>query len=98
MRDHNRESMRAWALAGELGYGIAGPLVFCTGLGWWLDGQLGTGHWLVMAGLLLGLISTVGTFYRLATAYPARTPPKRPAPAAGGGAAPDEPEGGPSPP
>jgi F0F1-type ATP synthase assembly protein I len=70
----NRDELTAWALSSELGFGIAGPLVACTGLGWWLDGQLGTDHWLVMIGLLIGLVSTVYTFYRLATAFPARRP------------------------
>jgi len=65
------------AVAGELGFGVAGPLVVCTGLGWWLDGQLGTGHLFVLTGLLVGIISIIGTFYRLATAFPARTPPKK---------------------
>ncbi len=79
-RRPNQDSMKAMALAGELGFGVAGPLVVCTGLGWYLDGLWSTGHWLVMTGLLIGIVSTIGTFYRLATAFPARTPPKKGAP------------------
>ena len=71
MRDRN--SLRALAIAGEVGFGIAGPLVVCTGLGWYLDGQWGTKPWLVLIGLALGLLSMVGTFYRLATAFPAQS-------------------------
>jgi F0F1-type ATP synthase assembly protein I len=72
MRD--RDSITALGIASELGFGIAGPMVVCTGLGWYLDGQFGTGHWLVMLGLLLGLMGAGYTFYRLATAFPARKP------------------------
>jgi F0F1-type ATP synthase assembly protein I len=53
---------------------VGGPLAICTGLGWWIDGQLGTDHWFVMLGLLIGLIGAGYTFYRLATAFPARRP------------------------
>jgi len=70
----NRDELKAFALISELGFGVAVPLALCTGLGWWLDGQLGTDHWLVMLGLLIGLISAGYTFYRLATAFPARRP------------------------
>jgi F0F1-type ATP synthase assembly protein I len=72
MRD--RDSITALGIASELGFGIAGPMVVCTGLGWYLDGRFGTGHWLVMIGLLLGLMGAGYTFYRLATAFPARKP------------------------
>ncbi len=68
--------MRALAIAGELGFGVAGPLVICTGLGWYLDGQWGTRPWLVLIGLGIGLVGMFGTFYRLATAFPARIPKK----------------------
>ncbi|HET7080217.1 MAG TPA: AtpZ/AtpI family protein [Chloroflexia bacterium] len=70
MRDRN--SLRALAIAGEVGFGVAGPLVICTGLGWYLDGQWGTKPWLVLIGLGLGLLSMFATFYRLATAFPAQ--------------------------
>jgi len=79
MRDRN--SLRALAIAGEVGFGIAGPLVICTGLGWYLDGQWGTKPWFVLIGLGLGLLSMVGTFYRLATAFPAQSRPAKRAPA-----------------
>jgi F0F1-type ATP synthase assembly protein I len=77
MRDRN--SLRALAIAGEVGFGVAGPLVICTGLGWYLDGQWGTKPWLVLIGLALGLLSMFGTFYRLATAFPAQSRPAKPA-------------------
>src|SRR5690349_912184 len=76
-RGPDRDQMTAVAVAGELGFGIAGPFVVCTGLGWWLDGQFNTGHLFVLIGLLIGIVSTIGTFYRLATAFPTRPPPKK---------------------
>src|SRR5690348_13211264 len=79
MRDRN--SLRALAIAGEVGFGVAGPLVICTGLGWYLDGQWGTKPWLVLIGLALGLLSMFGTFYRLATAFPAQPRPAKRVPA-----------------
>lgn len=42
----------------ELVASIIGP----TLLGWWLDGKFGTEPWLVVTGMLLGL---VGGFYNL---------------------------------
>lgn len=77
MRKSDRESLSAMALVGELGFGVAIPFVVCTGLGWWLDDQWGTKPWLVMTGLLIGILSTIGTFYRLATAFPAGRTPKK---------------------
>ena len=73
----NRDEIRALALISEIGIGVAGPMVVCTGVGWWLDGQLGTDHWLVMIGLLIGLVGAGYSFYRLATAFPARQPAKK---------------------
>ncbi|MDQ2807917.1 MAG: AtpZ/AtpI family protein [Chloroflexota bacterium] len=67
----NRDELRALALISEIGIGVAGPMVVCTGLGWWLDGKFGTDHWLVMIGLLVGLLGAGYSFYRLATAFPA---------------------------
>ena len=79
MRDRN--SLRALAIAGEVGFGVAGPLVICTGLGWYLDGEWGTKPWFVLIGLALGLLSMFGTFYRLATAFPVQSRPAKRAPA-----------------
>jgi F0F1-type ATP synthase assembly protein I len=33
-------------------------------LGWWADGKLGTGHWLVVIGFHLGLAAAFYTLYR----------------------------------
>ncbi len=73
----NRDELRALALISEIGIGVAGPMVVCTGVGWWLDGKLGTDHWLVMIGLLIGLVGAGYSFYRLATAFPAQQAGKK---------------------
>ncbi|MGI8587910.1 MAG: AtpZ/AtpI family protein [Chloroflexia bacterium] len=74
MKDRNE--MRALAVISEIGFGIAGPMVICTGLGFYLDGLWGTKPWLVLVGLGIGLVSMFATFYRLATAFPAGKPGK----------------------
>lgn len=47
-------------LADALRYAQAGtvlvaPMLGLGGLGWWLDGKFGTGPWVMVAGLLLGM-------------------------------------------
>jgi F0F1-type ATP synthase assembly protein I len=44
-----------WRFAWELGYTLAIPLVGGVLLGHWLDGRLGTGPWLLVAGLVVGV-------------------------------------------
>ncbi len=44
-----------WRFAWAFGYTLALPLVGGVLLGHWLDGRLGTGPWLLVAGLLLGI-------------------------------------------
>ena len=46
-------------------YTMTGAIVLLGGIGYWLDGWLGTSPWLLFGGLLLGLV--VG-FYELAKA------------------------------
>jgi ATP synthase protein I len=49
------------ALAGA-GLELAGVVVILTLGGWWLDGRLGTGPWLVLIGAFVGI---VGSLYKL---------------------------------
>lgn len=49
---------RYMGLGVEMMASIVGP----TLLGWWLDGKFGTEPWLVVSGMLLGL---VGGFYNM---------------------------------
>jgi ATP synthase protein I len=55
------------ALVGELGFTIAIPIALLAILGSFLDGKFHTGPWLLLLGLLLGLISGVYGAYRLLT-------------------------------
>jgi ATP synthase protein I len=52
-------------------YTLIGAIVLLGGLGYFADGWLGTGPWLLLAGLLLGIV--VG-FYELARVVWRRTP------------------------
>ena len=52
----------AWIAAGfaaELGYGIAVPLVLFAGAGRLLDRRFGSAPWLLIAGILLALVTSV---------------------------------------
>lgn len=49
-------SFSMWRFAWDLGYTLALPLVGGVLLGRWLDGQLGTSPWLLVAGLVLGIV------------------------------------------
>jgi ATP synthase protein I len=45
-----------WRFAWDLGYTLALPLVGGVLLGRWLDGRLDTGPWLLVIGLVLGIV------------------------------------------
>jgi len=68
----DRDTLRALALASQLGFAIAIPLLFFGGGGFWLGQQLHTGPWLGLVGLLIGLVASGYTIYELAIAIPAR--------------------------
>lgn len=70
---------RAMAMAAQLGFAIACPMVFFIGSGAWLDNKLGWSPWLLFLGIVLGVASAGGLFYQLAT-LPVR---RRKDPAAG---------------
>jgi F0F1-type ATP synthase assembly protein I len=65
-------SLRALALATQLGFAVAGPLVVFLALGVWADGQFGTRPWLFFVGLMLGIASAGAAFYQIATSIPAK--------------------------
>jgi F0F1-type ATP synthase assembly protein I len=68
----NNGMLKALALATQLGFAVACPLVAFIAGGVWADGQLGTRPWLFFLGLLLGLLAAAGALYQLAVAQPAR--------------------------
>ena len=49
-------------------YTLIGAILFLGGLGYFLDGRLGTGPWLAVAGLFLGIV--VGFYELIKTTWP----------------------------
>ena len=49
-------------------YTLIGAILLLGGLGYFLDGRLGTGPWLVVTGLLLGIV--VGFYELIKTTWP----------------------------
>jgi len=58
--------VKALALATQLGFAVAGPLVVFIGGGVWLDGKLHTAPLFFLLGLALGLVSAGGALYQIA--------------------------------
>jgi hypothetical protein len=58
---------KALALAVQLGFAVACPMVVFIGGGAWLDNKLGWSPWLLFLGIALGVMSAAGLFYQLAT-------------------------------
>lgn len=56
-----------------LGIQYALSIALLTGLGWWLDSRWGTTPWLLVAGVVLGVVAG---FVNLVRAVPAAPPPK----------------------
>jgi hypothetical protein len=65
MRDNGLA--KALALAVQLGFAIACPMVIFIGGGAWLDNKLGWTPWLLFLGIALGVATAGGLFYQLAT-------------------------------
>ena len=58
---------RALALTAQLGFSIACPLVVFIAGGAWLDSRLGWSPWLLLTGVLLGVIVAGGLLWQLTT-------------------------------
>ena len=61
----DRGTQAALGLAAELGFAIACPLLACVVGGAWADQQLGTKPWLVLAGIVGGMVLAFGAIYNL---------------------------------
>ncbi len=59
--------LQALALATQLGFAIACPMLVFIGGGAWLDGVLHTAPWLMLLGVLLGILVAGGAIYQLTT-------------------------------
>ena len=61
--DKSKE-FRAWALAGELGYTIAIPIVVLALLGRLADKAWGTAPWLMLLGIILSIATSSYLIYK----------------------------------
>lgn len=65
-RKSNPKSIaRSFAMITQLSLTLLTPLVLCTLVGMWADKKLGT-RWLVMLGLVLGLLAGAKNAYQMA--------------------------------
>lgn len=64
MRDNNSLA-RALALATQLGFAVACPMVVFIAGGAWLGTRLGWMPWLLLLGVLLGVLSAGAALYQL---------------------------------
>ena len=71
----NNELAKALALATQLGFAVACPMVVFIAGGAWLDNKLGWSPLLLFVGIILGIASAAGLFYQLATATTRRQDP-----------------------
>ncbi len=73
------KTLRLLALATQVGFGIAGPLVVFIGGGVFLDKKAGTSPLFLFIGLFLGLLGAGYAIYDLVRKMPSgRQPPRRP--------------------
>jgi hypothetical protein len=50
---------------GQVGTMLVAPMVAFGAIGYWLDRRFGTKPWLLLAGLILGMIGGFVSFFRL---------------------------------
>jgi ATP synthase protein I len=49
----------------QAGTMLVAPMLGLGALGWWIDGRFGTGPWVMVAGLLLGMVGGFVNFLQL---------------------------------
>lgn len=64
VNNNKTKEFKAWALAGELGYTIAIPIVIFALLGRFADKTLGTSPWLLLLGILISIFASSYLIYR----------------------------------
>jgi F0F1-type ATP synthase assembly protein I len=60
-RDSLSDALKYAQISGML----VAPMLAFGGIGYWLDGRFGTKPWLLLAGLILGMIGGFVSFFRL---------------------------------
>jgi F0F1-type ATP synthase assembly protein I len=61
-----RDAMRAAGRVSAIGMEFAGAVIVCLLAGHWVDGKLGTGPWLAVAGIVLGSVVGFKAVYHTA--------------------------------
>jgi ATP synthase protein I len=75
----DRNQLRLLAVASQLGFGIAGPLIVFIAGGVFLDKKVGTSPLFLLIGVVFGMIGAGYAMYDLVRKLPTgRPPPKRP--------------------
>lgn len=75
----DRNQLRLLAIASQVGFGIAGPLIVFIGGGVFLDKKVGTSPLFLLIGMVFGMIGAGYAMYDLVRKLPTgRPPPKRP--------------------
>jgi F0F1-type ATP synthase assembly protein I len=55
-KSSGNQDLSSWYRLSGIGLEFIVAVLFCGGVGWWLDGHLGTRPWLMIGGGLLGFI------------------------------------------
>jgi F0F1-type ATP synthase assembly protein I len=68
---------KALAMAAQLGFAVACPLLAFIAGGAWLDGRFNTSPWLFFLGLLLGVLAAGGALYQVSASQARRSSASR---------------------
>ncbi len=60
-----RDSLGDAVKYAQAGTMLVAPMLAFGAIGWWLDGRFGTKPWLLLAGLIVGMIGGFVNFFRL---------------------------------
>ncbi len=64
LRHNDNKTLNDFALVSQLGFTMAGCIVFCFAVGYWLDAYLNTHGLLIALGIILGVIGGGFTVFR----------------------------------
>lgn len=64
MKDETRKYIRQLADASTIGFQVAFSIFIGLGIGWWLDGRIGTFPWLTLVFLVMGVVAGFRNYYR----------------------------------
>jgi len=66
MKDETRKYIRQLADASSIGFQLAFSIFIGLGIGWWLDGVVGTFPWLTLIFMAMGVVAGFLNYYRFA--------------------------------